>query len=38
MKVSPYINGAHEANAWQLEPAILIQQPMLPYLGLPAQE
>lgn len=33
-----FINEACEISAWQLVPAIVIQQCMLPYYGLPAQE
>jgi glycosyl transferase family 25 len=33
-----FINETRELRAWQLVPAIVIQQCMLPYYGLPAQE
>ena len=33
-----FINEARELQAWQIHPAVVIQQCMLPYYGLPAME
>jgi glycosyl transferase, family 25 len=33
-----FINEARSLKAWQLKPAVVIQQCMLPYYGLPAME